>query len=147
MRSLVADRFYVISSAVLLALFTVGFLARQKSISPLQRLIGFQALFLVASSVLFLAAISLPFDFHDCQYPSRLYPYFVSGRIISSALLPFVLLYAIGLERLTSTFRKWVSPVAVLACIMLFITISEIRMRSVVFSSPYNFFALSGWRY
>jgi len=147
MRSLVADRFYVISSAVLLALFTVGFLARQKSISPLQRLIGFQALFLVASSVLFLAAISLPFDFHDCQYPSRLYPYFVSGRIISGALLPFVLLYAIGLERLTSGLQKWISPVAVLACIMLFITISEIRVRSVVFSSPYNFFALSGWRY
>ncbi len=96
--------------------------------------------------MLFLAVISLPFDFHDCAYPSRLYPYFVSGRIISGALLPFVLIYASGLELVTNRLRKWVPPVAVLACLMLFITVSEIRVRSVVFSSPYNFFALSGWR-
>jgi hypothetical protein len=128
------------------ALFVLDFVSRRRAISPLQRLAGFQAAFLVASSVLFLAVISLPFDFHDCAYPSRLYPYFVSGRIISGALLPFVLIYASGLELVTNRLRKWVPPVAVLACLMLFITVSEIRVRSVVFSSPYNFFALSGWR-
>jgi hypothetical protein len=146
MRSAWADRFYILSSAIFVVLFALDFVARRRAISPLQRLAGFQAVFLVASSVLFLAVISLPFDFHDCAYPSRLYPYFVSGRIISGALLPFVLIYASGLELVTNRLRKWVPPVAVLACLMLFITVSEIRVRSVVFSSPYNFFALSRWQ-
>ncbi len=115
--------------------------------SSLQRLVAFDAAFLVASSVLFIVAISVPFDYHDCAYPSRAIPFTTSARIVSGAILPFVLLYAMGLERVTSVFRKWVPPVAVLACIMLFITASEIRVRSVVFSSPYNFFALSGWHH
>lgn len=145
-RSAVADRFYIISSVVLMAVFAINVVWRRRSIPWLQRLAGFQALFLVAGSVLFLAAISLPFDFHACAYPSRLYPYFVSGRIISGALLPFALIYAGGLELVANRIRKWVPPVAVLACLMLFITVSEVRVRSVVFPSPYNFFALSGWR-
>jgi hypothetical protein len=144
MRSVAADRFYILSSTALVLLFAVTFVARWRTISSLQRLAGFQALFLVAASVLFLAAISLPFDFHECAYPSRLYPFFVSGRIISGALLPFILIYASGLEMVTNLFRRWIPPVIVLACLMLFITVSEIRVRSVVFSSPYNFFALSG---
>jgi hypothetical protein len=147
MRSAWADRFYILSSAVFLVLFAIDFVSRRRAISPLQRLAGFQALFLVVSSVLFLAAISLPFDFHDCAYPSRLYPYFVSGRIISGALLPFILIYASSLELITSVVRKWVSPAVVIACLLLFITGSEIRVRSAVFASPYNFFALSGWRH
>ncbi len=146
MRSASAGRFYLFSSAAFVALFAINLVARRKTISSLQKFVGFQALFLVASSVLFLAAISLPFDFHECAYPSRLYPFFVSGRIISGTLLPFVLIYASGLEWVTNHIRKWIPPVAVLACLMLFITGSEIRVRSVVFSSPYNFFALSGWR-
>src|SRR5208282_4494953 len=83
MRTASADRFYVLSSAVLLIFFAADFMWQWKTRSPLQKFAGFQALFLVVSSVGFLAAISLPFDFHDCAYPSRLYPYFVSGRIIS----------------------------------------------------------------
>jgi len=129
-----------------MALFAITFVVRRGDIPRLQKLAGFQVLFLVASSVLFLAAISLPFDFHDCAYPSRLYPYFVSGRIISGALLPFALIYAGGLELVVNLVRKWVPPVAVLAFLMLFITVSEIQVRRAVFSSPYNFFALSGWR-
>jgi hypothetical protein len=146
MRSAAADRFYVLSSVLMIAIFVIDFVRRRRALSDVQRWVGMQSLFLVAGSVLFLAAISLMFDFHDCYYPSRLFPYFVSGRIISGALLPFVLMYASGLELVTNRFRKYVPPVAVLACLMLFITISEIRVRSAVFSSPYNFFAVSGWR-
>lgn len=146
MRSASADRFYVLSSAVLVLVFAWTFVARRKTTPWIQRLAGFQALFLVAASVLFLALISLPFDFHECAYPSRLHPFFVSGRIISGALLPFMLIYASGLGLVLNRIRKWVPPVAVLACLMLFITASEIRIRSVAFSSPYNLFALSGSR-
>jgi len=144
MRSAWADRFYVVSSALMIVVFVADFALRRRTFSKLQKWANWQALLLVASSVLFLAGISLLFDFHECGYPSRVYPYFVSGRIISGALLPFVVIYSSGLEVVAYRLRKWVPPLAVLACLMLFISASEIRVRSAVFSSPYNFFALSG---
>lgn len=145
MRSAGADWFYVISSALMILAFALDFVRRRRSLPESRNWAGLQSLFLVASSVLFLATISLLFDFHEHGYPSRQYPYFVSGRIISGALLPFVLIYASGLEVVTRRFRRWIPPVAVLACLMLLITISEFRVRSAVFSSHFNFFALSGW--
>jgi hypothetical protein len=151
MKSALADRFYVVSSFVFVVVFLVDLVIRRKSIPTLQKLAGAQALFLVITSVGFLALISLPFDFNYCAYPSREYPYFVSGRIISGALLPFVLMYASGLELVTNLVRRWVSPFALrimpyalLSCLVVFITISEVHVRSGVFASPYNFFAL--WR-
>jgi hypothetical protein len=146
MRFAWADRFYVLSTALCVICFAVDFFYRRRAMSSFQSLVGSLAVFLVASSILFMAAISLLFDFHDCAYPSRFHPFFVSGRIISGALLPFVLIYARGLELVTERLGKWVSPFVVLTCLMLFITASEFRVRSVVFSSPYNFFALAGWR-
>jgi hypothetical protein len=145
MRSAGADWFYVISSAFMILIFAVDFVRRRRTLAQLQEWAGSQSLLLVASSVLFLAALSVAFDYHNHGYPSRLYPYFVSGRIICGVLLPFVLIYASGLELVANRFQRWVPPVAVLACLMLFITISDIRVRGTVFSSPYNFFALSRW--
>jgi hypothetical protein len=146
MRSAGADWLYVLSTVLLVLVFVAGLLRQWKNLPRVERFAGSQSLFLVAVSVLFLALLSLLFDFHDCPYPSRVSPFFVSGRLISGTLLPFALIYASGLEMVTHRFRKWVPPSAVLACLMLFITVSEFRVRSVVFSSPYNFFALSGWR-
>ncbi len=146
MRSAVADRFYLVSSAALAVLFILDFIARRRSTLWLQKMAELQSLFLVAGSVLFLAFISLLFDFHECAYPSRAYPFFVSGRIISGALLPFVLIYASGLELVANRLRRWVPPLLVVGLLILFITVSEVRVRSAAFSSPYNFFALSGWQ-
>jgi hypothetical protein len=142
LQSMWADRFYLLSSALLIAICLVDFALNRKALSDTHRWVSWQALVLIATSVLFLAAISLAFDFHDCGYPSRPLPYFVSGRIISGVLLPFVSLYAIGLEWMANRLRRWVPPVVLVACLMLLITASEIRVRRTVFSSPYNFFAL-----
>lgn len=147
MRSGLADAFYVASSILFAFVFVVAFVRKRQGLAFLEKVVGLQWLFLCASSGLFLAVISLLFDFHDCAYPSRAYPYFVSGRIISGVMLPFAIIYVSGLELATGVFRRWVSPLAVLACLMLAITTSEISVRSVVFSSPYNFFALAGWRH
>jgi len=143
MSSAVADWFYVGSSFLLILVFVVHFVARRKTASTMQRLAGLQALWLVAGYVLFLAVISVLFDFHECFYPSRLHPFFVSGRIISGALLPFALMYVIGLEVAVGRLRNRVHPALVLVAVMLFTTVSEIVVRSPAFSSAFNFFALS----
>lgn len=147
MRSPLADRIYLISTAVFISAFIVAFIARRAALSPIEKLFGILSLFLVISSFFFLAVISLPFDFHGCAYPSRSLPYFVSGRIISGAILPFVFMYASGLGLVANIFRRWVSPALVLTCIIVFTLGSEVWIRSVVFSSPYNFFALAGWHH
>ncbi len=141
----VADWFYVISSAVMIAAFAVQFLRKSKTAGILQRLAEIQASLLVAGSVLFMAAISLPFDYHKCVNPSREHPFFVAGRAITGALLPFALIYVKGLETLLAPIRKW-APAAALICLIVFITITEFRVRGVALSSPWNFFAIRAWQ-
>src|SRR5260370_41124895 len=104
----------------------VHLVLQRKSANDLHRLWGFLSLYLVTASALFLAAISLPYDFHDCLYPSRLYPYFVSGRIISGTLLPFALLYTSGLEVLFMRVRPCIHPARPLAAIMPSTTVSDV---------------------
>jgi hypothetical protein len=146
MRSGTSEWFYVISSAAMVLIFAFGIGSRWKTMSDLHKWWVVQMVFLVAASVLFLAAVSLPFDYHNCGYPSRLHPFFVSGRIICGVLLPFAMIYAGGLELILKRAPKWAPSMAVLACLMLVITISEVQVRKVVFTSPYNFFALAGWQ-
>jgi len=141
-----ADWLYITTSCLLLAAFTVQFLVGWNAGWSLERFSDFLALFLVVSSVLFMVAISLAFDFHDCFYPSRLHPYFVSGRIISGTILPFSIIYVRGLEFVLKPIRAWVHPAVGLALLMLTITASELIVRSPAFTSPFNFFALAGWR-
>jgi len=146
MRSVVADWFYMLSTAVFLFAFVLTFAHNPRTVSSLQKWVALQAMFAVAGSILFLAAVSVAFDYHNSGYPSRVLPFFVSGRIVSGALLPFVLMYAGGLEAITRKLPRRVAPGAVLACLLLFIAMSEVRVRSVTFSSPYNFFALQSLR-
>ncbi|HUA13984.1 MAG TPA: hypothetical protein VMG31_01705 [Verrucomicrobiae bacterium] len=146
MRSATADWFYVLSSGLMILIFVADFLRRRRSPPDSQRWAGWQSLWLVGGSVLFILAVSMMFDYHKHLYPSQVHPFFVSGRIISGALLPFALIYASGLEWVTGHFRKRIPPLAVLACLLLLITASELRVRRPVISSPYNFFALSRWQ-
>jgi hypothetical protein len=88
--------------------------------------------------IAFLAFLSVQFDFGSCINPSRDRPYFFQGRLMSGAMIPFVLLYVYALSRL---FHRW--PVLLLAttvAIALAITVAEVQMNSVAFSSAYNWF-------
>ncbi len=145
MTSRFADRFYVLSTAVLIAIFIIDLVRRRGTLSELHNWTGWQSLYLLGSSVLFMAATSVIFDYHNYGFPSRLSPFFISGRIISGALLPFAVVCSGALESLASRSRRAFVPIAVLACLLLFISISDIRTRAAAFSSPYNFFALSSW--
>ncbi|MGB8112804.1 MAG: hypothetical protein WCF22_03480 [Candidatus Sulfotelmatobacter sp.] len=141
----VADWFYALSSGVLIVAFAVQFFRKSKNGDIGQRFAEIQISLLLVASILFMAAISLPFDFHNCPNPSREHPFFVSGRIISGALLPFALIYVKGLESLLAPIRKW-APAAALICLILFTTISDFGVRRVAFSSQWNFFAIRAWQ-
>ena len=143
MRSRGADTFYLLSTAILFCVVVVFLIRRWKMLAfPPKFALG-QCLFLVVSSILFLAAVSLPFDFHGFRGLSGPHPFFASGRIISGILLPFVFIYARGLEIVLEPFRRWISPTMVLALLLLFITASQVWIRRAVFHSPYNFLSLA----
>ncbi len=98
-----------------------------------------------ASGLAFLAALSLAFDFGRCIYPSRTMPFFVSGRLLTGALVPFLLLYVHGLDRvlewLTASERaRWLA----LAAIAVAVTVSELLLARAPFASAFNLLHAGG---
>jgi Predicted membrane protein (DUF2142) len=136
----VADEFYAISSLLLLCVAIMG-IRQNRLLSTFQRQSLFLAALTVVAGIAFLALLSVRFDFGECIYPSRAHPFLTSGRLISGALIPFALLYVYGLGYL---FRRVgpVAPIAVVAGIMTFATVSEIFINCAVFSSEHNWFHL-----
>jgi hypothetical protein len=134
----VADGFYATSSLVLLGAALAG-LRKKTDLSTFQR----QAIAVAAlgfiTSVGFLALLSIQFDFGNCINPSRLHPYFTSGRLLSGALIPFALVYVYGISWLFSRFNPAL-PLLVLGVLLAFVTISEIKINHAVFASEHNWF-------
>jgi Predicted membrane protein (DUF2142) len=94
-------------------------------------------------SVVFLGFLSIIYDFHDCFYPSREFPYFASGRLMLGALIPFILLFVFGLDCILSRVRNlWVKPLIIMG-IILFMLVTEIITNWPAFSNAYNWFHLS----
>jgi Predicted membrane protein (DUF2142) len=141
MASAVADHFYVISSLLLFGITTLHLpqLARRDKVRA--QIVSFALLSFIAA-VLFLAFISIRFDFGESVYPSRAEPYLWSGRYITGALIPFMVVYVYGLDvALRWTHRIW--PLfATVVMIVTAVTISEIRVNRPIFSSDYNWFHL-----
>jgi len=137
----IADEFYAISSLLILCAAMTG-IRRRTGLSTFQR----QALLLVAftfvAALAFLALLSVQFDFGNCVYPSRAYPYFTSGRLISGALIPFALLYAYGVIHLLRRAGNALLPLVVLAAIVVSVSISDVLVNYEVFASEHNWFHL-----
>lgn len=94
-------------------------------------------------SVVFLGFLSIIYDFHDCFYPSREFPYFASGRLMLGALAPFILLFVFGLDRALSPVKNHSVKLLVLLGIIVFMLVSEIVTDWPVFPNAYNWFHLS----
>jgi hypothetical protein len=135
----IIDIFYWMSSLIFIVWSLIKI--RRGSNSFQQRMTWFAFLSFI-SLVLLLLLLSLSFDFGNCVYPSRIYPYFVSGRLISAAMIPFLLLYVKGLNHAFSWIKNENHRIVVLIFIVLFITVTELEFRWNVFSSDYNFFHL-----
>ena len=136
----VVDTIYAVSSIGLVGVAVAALFSRSATASQRQALwFGFGS---VVAAVAFLGFLSISYDFHDCFYPSREHPYFTSGRLMLGALIPFLLLYLYGLDRLLGwTKNKWLRPL-VLVGMILFMLISEIVIDWRLFPNAYNWFHL-----
>jgi hypothetical protein len=84
----------------------------------------------------FLASLSVQFDFGACLNPSRERPYFFQGRLMLGALIPFAMLYVYGLSRLLRNDANLLH--GIVGAIAVTITVSDALANSVAFTSAYN---------
>jgi hypothetical protein len=132
---------YTMFSLVLMIAALPTLLPDSPNVSPSQRRALLISVLCFAAGLGFFALMSVAYDFHDCPYPSRHYPYFTSGRLLLGALIPFLLLIVYGLDRLLMRFGNTAKFLA-LAAIMCAMLAVEIMTDWPVFSSPYNWFHL-----
>jgi hypothetical protein len=133
------DLFYVLSSLGLILIAVIS-LSREhtKNTSETQRRLLWIAAACVITTIVFLASLSLQFDFGACINPSRARPYFFQGRLMLGALIPFATLYVYGLSRFL---RNESGPVlGAIGAIAITITVSDLLANRVAFTSAYNWF-------
>ncbi len=132
------DRFFAISTLILLGSATVG-LRRRAGLSTFQQQAIGIAILVFLAGVVFLALLSIQFDFGDSTGPSRGYPYFTAGRLLSGALIPFALAYVYGiafLSRRTSA----IVPLIAIGTLAGFLVTSEMVINHATFASEHNWF-------
>jgi hypothetical protein len=130
---------YVILTFILASFAVANLLAKFKSTVPPQRETLWLGLACFVGVIAFSGFLSIIYDFHGCFYPSREHPYFTSGRLMLGALIPFMLLFVYGIDRLLKKSGEPAKFLA-LAAIILFMLVSEITVDWPVFSSQYNWF-------
>jgi hypothetical protein len=136
------DLVYAISSIVFIGMAGGTLLLRSPALTAVQRPALWLALGSVVAAVVFLGFLSTLYDFGNCFYPSRAFPYFATGRLMLGALIPFLLLYVYGLDRLLGRVKnRWVRPL-VLAGLILFMLVAQAVTAWPVFFSEYNWFHL-----
>jgi len=143
MASGLADAFYAISTGIVV-LISLWFLLRRIAGNAEQRWSLWLALLSFLSLVAFMILLSMKFDFGDSPYPSREHPYFVSGRLLNAAALPFFLLFIFVIDRIGRwRERQWISW-SLFAATALLLLVSQIQVNAPAFSSRYNFFHRNG---
>jgi len=135
------DSTYEVLTLGALAFTLAALLRRASPFTTPQRLAVWFGLLCLAALLAFYAVLSIKFDFQDCFYPSRALPYFVSGRLLLGALVPFLILFACGLDRLMKKFDNS-TKFFVLLAVLGFMLASELTIDWPVFASPYNWFHL-----
>ena len=131
------DLFYVLSSLGLILIAVISLLReRNKRTSQAQRRVLWIAVACVIATIVFLAFLSLQFDFGACINPSRERPYFFQGRLMLGALIPFAMLYVYGLSRLLRGESGLV--LGAVGTIAIAVTVSDLLANRVAFTSAYN---------
>ena len=137
------DGFYWISSTLVILFTTIGLTWSFAKLTRFQ----LQSLWLALSSFIvllfLLVVLSIAFDFGRCVYPSREHPYFTSGRLLTVAVVPFVLLWSYALKCALSWIPGRRPRMIVLAGVIVLIAVSQCMLNRPAFSSHYNFFHLN----
>jgi hypothetical protein len=136
------DAIYSVLTLCLILFALLSLLTRATTATEFQRAILWFSFGCIAAGALFLAWLSIIYDFGICMDPSREHPYFAEGRLVLGALVPFLLLYLFGLNYLLRGVKNPGARFASLAAIILFMLISEIVTDWTVFSSEYNWYHL-----
>jgi len=138
-----ADAFYTVTSLAFVACAAAGLARRERGAE--RRTTEALALLLVGGYAAGLALMSPLYVFHAKSNPSAALPYFVQGRLVSGALLPFALLYVRGIQVVAARLpAAWATRAAwgALALVVGVIAVSEVWLHAPVFGSAYNFFHL-----
>jgi len=137
------DGFFWISSTFVILFTAIGLIWWFAKLTRFQR----QSLWLALSSfivlLLLLVVLSIAFDFGHCVYPSREHPYFTSGRLLSAAVVPFVLLCSYALKCAVAWIPGRWPRMILFAGIIVLIAVSQCMLDRPAFSSRYNFFHLN----
>jgi len=133
------DLVYVVLTLGALAFTLAALLRRPPQFTALQRAAVWFSFACLAAAFAFFALLSVKYDFQDCFYPSREHPFFVSGRLMLGMLIPFMLLFVCGLDRLMKKFQSS-TKFLVLIALLAFMLASEITIDSPIFPNAYNWF-------
>jgi len=132
---------YVVLTLGAFAFTLAALLRRAAPFSTPQRTAIWFSFISVTAAFAFFALLSVKYDFHDCFYPSRARPFFVSGRLMLGMLVPFLILFACGLDRLMKNFQNS-TKFLVLFALLAFMLGSEITIDWKIFPNEYNWFHL-----
>jgi hypothetical protein len=136
-----SDVVYTLMSLALVGAAFIAMVSQFSKIAPMQCYALGLSLAVIVMTLGFFGFMSIIYDFHDCPYPSRAYPYFASGRLLLGALIPVLLLIVYGLDRLLSRFGSGVKFTALAAIILAMLTV-EMVTDWPAFASPYNWYHL-----
>jgi hypothetical protein len=112
---------YALATVGLLALALLKLVRRPALLTALQRRTLWFGIFAFASCAAFLMYICVAFNFNHSPVPTPQFPFLTCGRFALSALIPFMLLLATGLDEAlgrTATRNKFLVLAAILACML-----------------------------
>ena len=132
-------RTYALTLALLLVAAAVG---TRRLVHQGERASALAVWCAVVASVATLAWLSVSFDYGDSFYPSRELPFFVSGRLVSGALIPYLVLYLNGARAIFAPFSRSAATLAFAATVAAVATASELALTWPIFGHPGNWFHL-----
>jgi hypothetical protein len=136
------DNLYTLLSLILLAAALPSLWPRRSNGSSTQTGPLQLALVCFVAELIFFGLTSIIYDFHNCPNPSREHPYFVAGRMMLGVLIPFLLLFMCGLDRVLGRFGRTIKFVTLIVMLGGMLTL-EIGTDRPAFASPYNWFHVS----
>jgi hypothetical protein len=129
------DVFYVASTALCIGTFVVANIRKRSFL--VAWCFGVYAL-----HIGLLGFLSILFDYENCPFPSKDWPFFSSGRLTFGAIGCFAVMYLVGLDTLLSAIGLRWARWLVLAGLVAIVLTTEVIISIPVFFSPFNAFHL-----